>query len=431
LALVLADDGFMDTARSSEEQSALRQASDLYARLLAYAMSPPFGERAAANVRRLRGMASHDHGTGLCVRHQSGRAECLGVEQIVFDGPPYGLRLIDRFADWSADLTDDDRGLIEGWRTDDVFGVFEILRRAGTGVQARNLCNDLVQVLQVDPRAPMRREDLRTGRYVVGHALPVGDSWMLAGSVEVHSAHHRRAMLGIASELVRSAPTLPFRNPAIREAASAAVRRDHDVFLDVFRGQGVARGTTLLVELLDRFWARVGFGEPWWPSLALERDLSELRDAMTGTGDDGTARYPVHDLTQGLRVLDRDYGTLSRLHRAATAVDAQAVRDVESVLEAGRVPDFAVRDLAERYPARASEIFGAVLGRPGFGWQEDGPAWLRERFGAAPDLPALVWLPGGVTPAGSGRPDRVVAGPRPILVTFPPMPMPMPMPMIV
>jgi hypothetical protein len=344
------------------------------------------------------------------------------VEQIVFDGSPYGLRLIDRFAEWSADLADHDRDLLDGWRVGDMFSVFEILRRVGTGFQARDLSTDLVHVLHVDPRTPMRREDLRTGRYVVGHALPTGDSWMLAGVVEVQAAHHRRAMLGIAAELVRSAPTLPFRNPAILEAAYAAVTRDHGVFLDVFGGQGVARSAAHVVELLDRYWDRVGFGDPWWPSLALERDLSEMREVMTGTGADAGARYPVHDPIQGLRVLDRDYGVLAGLHRAVTPVDAQAVRDVGAVLEAERLPDFAVRDLAERYPARASEILGAVLDRPGFGWQKDGPAWLREQFGAAPDLPALVRLPGGVTPAGSGKPDRVVAGPRPVVVSFPPMP---------
>lgn len=400
----------------------LRQASDLYARLLAYAMSPPFGERSAANVRRLRAMGGHDHESGLCVRHQSGRAECMGVEQIVFDGPPYGLRLIDRFAQWSADLADHDRILLDGWRTSDMFSVFEILRRVGTGFQARNLGNDLIQVLHIDPRAPIRREDLRTGRYAVGHALPVGDSWMLAGSVEVHAAQGRRAMLGVAAELVRSAPALPFRNPAILEAASAAVRRDHGVFLDVFGGQGLPRSAEHVVELLGEFWDRAGVGEPWWPSLALERDLSEMRDAMTRAGTDGGVRYPVHDPVQGLRVLGDDYGTLARLHRSGTPVDARAVRAVEVALEAERLPGFAVGDLAGRYPERASEVLGAVLGRQSFVWPEDGPAWLRERFGVPPDLPGLVWLPGGVRPAGSGRPDRVVDTPRPVAVTFPPMP---------
>ncbi|WP_369373209.1 hypothetical protein AB1046_05610 [Promicromonospora sp. Populi] len=405
-----------------KDRLTLRQASDLYARLLEYAMSPPFRERAEANVRRLRAMGGHDHGTGLCVRHQSGRAECLGVEQIVFDGPPYGLRLIDRFAEWSADLGEHDRNLLDGWREGDMFSVFEVLRRVGAGFQARNLGTDLVHVLHIDPRSPMRREDLRTGRYVVGHALPTGDSWMLAGVVEVHAAHHRRAMLGTAAELVRSAPALPFRNPVILEAAYAAVRRDHGVFLDVFGGQGVARTAAHVVELLDRFWAPAGFGDPWWPSLALERDLSELRDGMAGTGAERRTFHPVHDPIQGLRVLDHDYGTLARLHRAVTPVDAQAVRDVGAALRAERLPDFAVRGLAERYPARASEIFDAVLERPGFVWQEDGPAWLRERFGAAPELPGLVWLPGGATPAGSGKLDRVVAGPRPVVVSFPSMP---------
>jgi hypothetical protein len=194
------------------------------------------------------------------------------------------------------------------------------------------------------------------------------------------------------------------------------------VFLEVFGGQGVPRTVAHVIKLLDRYWAQVGFGDPWWPSLALERDLSEMRDGMTGTGRDGRAVHPVHDPIQGLRVLDHDYGTLARLHRTVTPVDAQAVRDVGAALETERLPDFAVRDLAERYPARASEIFGAVLDRPGFAWQEDGPAWLRERFGAPLALPALVWLPGGATPAGSGKPERIVAGPRPVVISFPPMP---------
>lgn len=414
------DDGLMHI--DEKVQPTLHQASNLYARLLEYAMSPPFSERAGANVRRLRAMGGHGHGTGLCVQHQSGQAECLGVEQIVFDGPPYGLRLIDRFAEWSADLAEHDRTLLDGWRVGDMFSVFEIVRRVGTGFQARDLGSDLVLTLHIDPRSPMRREDLRTGRYVVGHALPTGDSWMLAGVVEVHAAHHRRAMLGMAAELVRSAPTLPFRNPVILEAAYVAVRWDHGVFLDVFGGQGLTRTVSHVVELLDRFWARVGFGDPWWPSLALERDLSELRDGMAGTGPDGRAFHPVHDPIQGLRVLDHDYGTLARLHRAVTPVDARTVRTAGAALEAEHLPDFAVRDLAERYPARASDILGAVLDRPGFVWQEDGPAWLRERFGAPPEFPALVWMPGGATPAGSGKPDRVVAGPRPVVVSFPSMP---------
>ena len=41
-----------------------------------------------------------------------------------------------------------------------------------------------------------------------------------------------------------------------------------------------------------------------------------------------------------------------------------------------------------------------------------------------PAHPALVWMPGGARPAGSGKPDRAIAVPHPLVVTFPPVPTP-------
>ncbi|WP_129788973.1 hypothetical protein [Promicromonospora panici] len=414
----------------SEEttETALGHASELYARLLEYATSPPFGERTAANVRRVTAMTEHHDGCTLCAHHQVGRVLALAAAQIVFDVPPLGMRLIDRYADWSAELTDQDRGLLGAWRTDDIHGVFEITRRAGSGVRVRCLGNDLEYTLHVDPKAAMPRADLRTGRFLAGHALPVGEFWMLAGSVELYAPGERKAMLGLMAELVRDAPALPFRNPVIVEQARAALAAQHQEFLRLFRGQGVARVGSALVEDLDQLWASSGTWDSWWPSLPLERDLCDLREALDQGRPDGGTWHPVHDLVHGLRILGTSYGMLADLHGSTSPISPVTVRQVSEVLDTGHVPGFALRDLAERHPVRAGEIYRAVLGRPGFTWAQEGAAWLRDRAGDATTHPGLVWMPGGAMPAGSGKPDRAIAVPHPLGVTFPPVPVPVPVP---
>jgi hypothetical protein len=419
---MVSDDVRMEPEETTE--SAMRHASELYAKLLEYATSPPFGERTAANFRRVTAMTGHRDGGTLCGHHHAGRAQALATAQIVFDAPPRGMRLIDRYTDWSAEVTDRDRRLLDTWRTGGVHAVFEITRRAGSGVRARCLGDDLEYTLHVDPRAPLPRADLRTGRFLAGQALPVGELWMLVGAVELYAPGERKAMLGLMAELVRGAPALPFRNPAIVERAGAALAAQHQEFLRLFGGQGVARVGSRLVEDLDRLWESSGMWETWWPSLLLERDLCDLREELDQGPPDGGTWYPVHHPVHGLRVLGTRYGMLADLHGSTSPISPATVRQVSEALDAGHVPDFALRDLAERHPVRAGEIYRAALGRPGFTWAQEGAAWLRDRAGDAPAHPALVWMPGGAMPAGSGKPDRSIAMPHPLGVTFPPVPTP-------
>ncbi|MFD6139248.1 hypothetical protein [Promicromonospora sp. NPDC060271] len=413
-----------ETTEPALIEGALRHASGLYARLLEYATSPPFGERTAANFRRVTAMARHHDGGTLCGLHHAGRAQALATAQIVFDAPPRGMRLIDRYADWSADLTDRDRALLDTWRTGGVHAVFEITRRARTGVRVRCLGDDLEYTLHIDPNAPLPRSDLRTGRFLAGHALPVGELWMLVGAVDLYASGERTAMLGLMAELVRSAPALPFRNPAILDRARMALAAQHQEFLRLFGGQGVARVGARLVEDLDRLWESSGVGESWWPSLPLERDLCDLREALDEGRPDGGTWYPVHHPVHGLRVLGDRYGMLADLHGSTSPISPATVQQVSEVLDLGHVPDFALQDLAERHPVRAGEIYRAALERPGFTWAQEGAAWLRDRAGEVPADPALVWLPGGFRPAGSGKPGRAIAVPHPLAVAFPPVPTP-------
>ncbi|MGI5191361.1 hypothetical protein ACQEVI_24695 [Promicromonospora sp. CA-289599] len=415
---------FEETTTSETTASALRHASELYARLLEYATSPPFGERTAANFRRVAAMTGHHDGGTLCGHHGAGRARALATAQIVFDAPPLGMRLIDRYADWSAEATGRDRGLLDAWRAGGVHAVFEITRRAGSGVRARCLGDDLEYTLHVDPKAPLPRADLRTGRFLAGHALPVGELWMLVGAVDLYAPGERKAMLGLMAELVRDAPALPFRNPAILEQARVALAAEHQEFLRLFGGQGVARAGSRLVEDLDRLWETSGIWETWWSSLPLERDLCDLREALDQEKPDGGTWYPVHHPVHGLRVLGPGYGMLADLHGSTSPISPATADHVSEVLDARRVPDFALRDLAERHPVRAGEIYRAALGRPGFTWAQEGAAWLRDRAGDVPAHPALVWMPEGAMPAGSGKPDRAIAVPHPLAVTFPPVPTP-------
>jgi hypothetical protein len=164
--------------------------------------------------------------------------------------------------------------------------------------------------------------------------------------------------------------------------------------------------------------------ETWWPSLPLERDLSELREALDEGRPDGGTWYPVHHPVHGLRVLGTSYGMLADLHGSTSPISPATVRQVSEVLDAGHVPDFALLDLAERHPVRAGEIYRAALGRPGFTWAQEGAAWLLDRAGDVPAHPALVWMPGGAMPAGAGKPERSIAVPHPLRATFPPVPTP-------
>ena len=73
------------------------------------------------------------------------------------------------------------------------------------------------------------------------------------------------------------------------------------------------------------------------------------------------------------------------------------------------------RRLAERDPARASEVFQRVLKQPGFSWERDGDALLRQHkaeFFARPVLPSTVPLAEEQSRRQMAAPERIAPKPN-------------------
>jgi hypothetical protein len=78
-------------------------------------------------------------------------------------------------------------------------------------------------------------------------------------------------------------------------------------------------------------------------------------------------------------------------------------------LESPTISPLAFRRLAEPDPERASRVLGRVLRRPGFLWERDGEALLRQYKASWFERPVLP----GVTPVSRALSDHHQAAPRP------------------
>jgi hypothetical protein len=103
--------------------------------------------------------------------------------------------------------------------------------------------------------------------------VPVGDDWLLAGSLLSVPAEAGDVLLKAAAADARTHAEGECRNPAHRERARERQRRERELFVEHFGSDYVVVPGAELPDRLDGLRSRLGLDEPDWPTdlLAAER----------------------------------------------------------------------------------------------------------------------------------------------------------------
>lgn len=282
---------------------------------------------------------------------------------------PDGRTVVDRFLAERPDIEGAERAHLLGWH-DVVEGIFEIHEHDGTGVHTTNV----VDALDYRVRSNMGSELFETipdGSFLDARVVPLDDDWVLSASMMVYRPDERDRALDAAAERVAEHPELVYRNPTLCDRAFELAATAHQQFLDHF-------GTDLIV--LDAGTAqprlaaylRTRFEEPATADALATEFLGELRGGIETVG-------LVSDEAQGFEVLG-DLGlVVAAFDDPELAKEHRYRRLLKGYLDDDSVSALSLLRLAERDHAKATAVFRAITGRPGFGWDADGEELLRAR----------------------------------------------------
>lgn len=362
----------------------LQRAGDLKAELVAFARRPRFSNvfREAVGERFGRVVVADDD-------------ELIDFMDwfVLQHRLPDGRTVVEHFAAARADLPNAERRLLLGWR-DVVEGIFEIGKRDGPALLAFNVVDELTYRMRSN-MGPSIFESMPHGDFMIGRLVPIGDEWMLSGAQHLFPQSARKAILEVAAKLSLERPGLVFRNPEKLAQGWKLQRLDRERFIEWFGADLVVLDRTELADRLDAYWhwrvrqtadGELPEGSPRdAPRLELPEHLLEAETVGL-----------IHDEEEGLTFL-AEFGRVEEVFEDPRLL---ADRDhrwaVLGYLNDDSVSPLPFRRLAQRDPAKASEVFRRLLKKPNFCWERDGEQLMRRRkasFFARPVLPR-------VSPAG-------------------------------
>lgn len=306
---------------------------------------------------------------------------------------PDGRTVVEHFVAARTDLPDAERRLLSGWR-DLVEGVFEIGRRDGPALLAFNLVDELTYRMRSN-MGPSIFDSMPHGGFMVCRLVPMGDEWMLSGTQRLFPRSARKAMLEMAAKLSLQHPRLVFRNREKLAQGWELQRWERERFIEWFGADLVVLDGTELGDRFDAYWAwrarQSVDGElpegsrPNAPAFELPEHLLEAETVAV-----------VYDEEEGLTFL-AEFGRVEEVFEDPSLLANRDHRSaVLGYLNDDSVSPLPFRRLAQRDPARASEVFRRLLKKSSFCWERDGEQFMRRRkasFFARPVLPS-------VTPAG-------------------------------
>jgi hypothetical protein len=299
-------------------------------------------------------------------------------------------------------VDDAERALLEQWRDGGVLGYFIVTDLVDEHAVLHNLEDDL-DYRVLTGRSEIRSTGLVPGLPLSGRVLPVGAVWIFAGTPAVFSPSSIEGVVHGVVGLLAASPCPAYRNPRKLARARELVADHHRDFCDLF-GDVVVEGTAShVVDCCLRFKDRIGAPAEEFGLLGALRDERWLPDA--GDPDDGTFAL-VHHPVKGLRMLDW-YAQLREVHSAPLV--PWKPRRLAQVLADPDAPSWVLALLARRHPDHLDELYGAASGRPGFTWERDGAALLRDREPpTGRDEPGIVMassIMGRVPPPAGGMTD--------------------------
>lgn len=313
-----------------------------------------------------------------------------------------GRTVVDHFVDARSDLTNAERDMLLGWH-DVVEGIFEVQRRDGHAIVTVNLIDELTYRVYSN-MGPSVFAQMPPGSFAIARLVPVGDAWVLSGATHVQPASERATMYRIAADAALRHPAKVFRNPDKLARSWELQRRHRESFIEFFGADLVVLSGSQLADRMDSFTeyhsrkAAVAAGRTVWSTP--QWDLpAPLREADTVA--------VIYDETDGLNFC-ADFGLVEGAFADPERnADSEHGRAVLGYLDDDSISPLPFRRLAQRHPTGASRLFQKLLLRPGFSWEHDGEALLREHkpaYFTTPVFPSTISLSEALS--RHIRPDR-------------------------
>lgn len=327
------------------------------------------------------------------------------IDDVIHEKDDEGHSLLDDFAQSAPNLSDEDRAIVLGWR-ESLWGIFEVHSHQGAVLQTTNLVDSLDYRLVGTSQDPKLFASLSRPGFLLTRIDQLGDLWMISGMQSLVKPSDRPIAFGMAARLALEKPALFFRNPVNLENGRAADRAAHERFV-AHVGAPWIIGTPSEVERRNNE-LLASHAAP--SSTPLFRLPSELQEAETV----GLFSDPIEGM-----LLFPHAGSLMRALEDPAALDDEEIREV--VLDYLDTPGSSpaiLRLLAQHRPSQLDAMMARLLDRPGFGWERDGEALLRERnpsFLQRVILPSQLPMRGELLEGAKTWParDRQVAAKRP------------------
>jgi len=328
---------------------------------------------------------------------------------------PDGRTVVEHFVAEHPQLPEEERAMLLGWR-EVVEGIFRVQRRDGDALVAVNLVDELTYRVRSN-RGPTALASMRRGMFVIARLVPIGQEWLLSGASTIWPAANRGEAYRLAAELAARHPELVFRNPERLAQGRERQREERRHFIAFFGSDLVVLSGDELAGRMEAYWRfrmyevrdaegrsaadrlRERYGAAAQvPEVGLPADLSEADTVGV-----------VYDEVEG-NYFWANFGLLQETFADSALAARRRHREaVLGYLEEPSISPLALRRLAEPDPERASQVFRRVLKRPGFSWERDGEALLRQYKASWFERPVLP----SVTPISQALSDHYGPARRP------------------
>jgi hypothetical protein len=370
----------------------VERSGDLKRELVAYAMQRRFDRAVTAALERRFGWKQ--------AIDEADLADFMDWF-ILHERLPDGRTVVEHFVADHPRLPEEERAMLLGWH-DVVEGIFEVKQRDGEALIVVNLVDELTYRVRsnmgpaVFTRTPPRS-------FLTGRLVPIGDEWLLSGVANLLPRASRTDVYRMTAELAMQVPSLVFRNPEKLEQAWELQREQRQLFIDFF-------GTDLVVlpghELTAQMQAQTKYAMFEAQDAAGKSAADRFREAYGVAPPPLAVELPpellaadtvglIYDEIEGLNYYVNFHLVEETFSDPALAAEREHREVVLGYLHDPSISPLPFHRLAERDPARASEVFQRVLKRPRFSWSRDGEALLRKHkasFYKEPMLPSVTPL---------------------------------------
>lgn len=289
-----------------------------------------------------------------------------------------GRTVVEHFVGSHPELAEEDKAMLLGWQ-DVVEGVFEIEDRDGEGIVAVNLIDDLTYRIRSN-KGRSWFDGMPEGSFLSARIVPIADEWLLSGTCQPIPASMRREMCQAVMRTFVTNKSAVFRNKERLELAWKLQREDRECFLSFFGTDEVVMTGAEFARRMPEYWdfrmnkARENARERGTSPAALDTAPAfALPEALCAAESVGV----VYDEVEGLLLLE-EFATIKAVFDDPALIqDRTHRRWVSTYLKDDSIPPVVFRRLAERDRAKAGQVFGKLLNKPGFSWERNGESLLR------------------------------------------------------